>query len=92
MADVFFEPTKPKARKVHLCSQCGRGIQPGEFYRRQGYVYDGAMGAVISCEQCSEFARLLHDAGFENEEGGWPWIPEVDQGEVAYCGDRKSVV
>lgn len=86
MSDFAYEATYPKARKEHRCEMCGRVIGVGEKYRRQGGVYDGLGYTTLVCLQCEAFAQVLHRAGFENDEGGWPWISELDQSEVAYVG------
>lgn len=86
MSDVFFSATYPKARKPHRCDQCSRTIEPREIYRRQGMVWDGRMSSSIMCLQCEAFAEVLYKAGFENDEGGWVWLPELDTSEVAECG------
>jgi len=86
MSDVFFAATYPKARKAHVCAMCHRAIERGETYRRQGYVYDGRRDATKLCTQCYTFAGILSKLGFEDDEGHWPWIGEVDQSEVAHCG------
>ena len=84
--DAFFSATYPKARKTHICQQCGRDIEPGETYRRQGMVWDGRMSASIVCLQCEAFAEAVYKLGFEGDEGGWAWLPDVDSSELAYCG------
>jgi len=86
MSDWWFDATYPKARKEHVCHMCARTIGPGEAYRRQGYVSDGRKSATKVCAQCEAFATILHKLGFEGEEGGWAYLPELEQGEVAYCG------
>lgn len=86
MADVYFDAKHPKARKAHTCSQCARRIEPGETYRRQNYVFDGYAGTVAHCDQCAWLSEKLFGAGFESDEGGWPFLFELETGEVAYCG------
>jgi hypothetical protein len=86
MSDAFFSATYPKARKTHKCDQCGRVIESGETYRRQGMVYDGRISASVVCLQCASFAEAVFKVGFESEEGGWAWLPDLDSSEVAYCG------
>lgn len=91
MADVFFSAEYPRARKEHRCDQCGRTIQVGEVYRRQGGVWDGRMSTSICCLQCEAFAEALYKLGFEDENsGGYPWLPELDGGEVAHCGYSRE--
>lgn len=86
MSDFHFEATRPTARRRHVCAMCRRIIEIGETYFRQGGFFDGRGYTVKTCRQCEEFASALHRAGFENEEGGWPWIEELTYGEVAVCG------
>jgi hypothetical protein len=80
------QATYPRAVKEHVCEQCGRTIEPGESYRRQGYVWDGRMRQTKCCAQCERLSEVLYRAGFEGDEGGWPYLPEIDQGEAAHCG------
>lgn len=86
MSDHYFTATHPTARKSHTCLLCGRAIEVGEKYRRQGYVYDGRKSETKCCAQCEAFAQALYKVGFEGDEGGWFYLPELDAGEVAYCG------
>lgn len=83
---VYFTSTRPTARKPHRCDQCGRWIAVGERYRRQGYVFDGRIGSTRVCTQCVEFAEALFRLGFEGDEGGWAYLPELESSEVAYVG------
>lgn len=91
MGDVTFASTKPRARKAHLCVQCGRFIARGETYHRQGGIYDGVAFTNRCCEQCIAFVQALFDAGFESEDGGWPWISNLDASEVAYVGLSREM-
>lgn len=91
MSDFFAEATYPKARTKHLCSLCDRIIDPGETYFRQGGCYDGRMYTVKACTQCEKFATTLRRLGFENDEGGWPWIEELQHDEVAYVGYGREL-
>lgn len=91
MGDVTFAATHPKARKAHECDECGRWIAVGETYRRQGYTYEGVAYTFRCCEQCEAFLRVLLDAGFENDEGGWPRIVDLDGGEVAHVGLSREL-
>ena len=86
MSDIFFDATWPKARKGHDCDQCSRTIERGETYRAQSMIWDGRPSRSKICAQCAKFAEALFKVGFENEEGGWAWLPEVDRDEAAYCG------
>ena len=89
MSDHYVTATWPTARKEHTCHMCSRTIGKGETYRRQGYVFDGRRSHTKVCEQCAYFAEALFKSGFESEEGGWAYLPELDSGEVAYCGFSK---
>lgn len=91
MADVFFQATHPRARKAHKCTMCTREIGVGEVYRRQGGIFDGRAYTNLCCVQCEEFAVALFKAGFEGDEGGWPWISELEESEVAHVGYSKEM-
>lgn len=86
MSDASFAATYPKSRKKHYCQQCGRVIEVGEKYRRQGGIYDGSMYSGVCCLQCEAFAGVLHSLGFEDDGGAWPWIVELDRADVSELG------
>jgi hypothetical protein len=86
MGNVFLEATHLRARKAHQCELCNRWVAIGETYRRQGVVWDGCMFTTITCAHCEQFCQALFDAGFEGDEGGWPYPAELDDGEVASVG------
>jgi len=41
-----------RARKVAKCMECGRSIQTGELYKREGYLFEGAISTHRTCAQC----------------------------------------
>lgn len=43
MSYSLLRETFPVARKTHRCIWCGEWIEPGEKYRHERSVYDGAM-------------------------------------------------
>lgn len=56
-----------KARKFHYCRNCGTEIAaPGEFYRRETYVYDGSVYNWTTCDECE---KIIHDV---HMWCGWP--------------------
>lgn len=48
----FESTTQQKARKVHICCECGRKIMPGEKYERTSGMWDGAMQTFRICADC----------------------------------------
>lgn len=56
-----------KARKYHYCKNCGIEMAaPGEFYRRDTYVYDGSVYNWTVCDDCD---KIVHDV---HMWCGWP--------------------
>ena len=47
------------ARKRHTCSECGRGIMPGERYENVGGLWDGRWQTFKTCAHCREAQRWL---------------------------------
>lgn len=42
----------PKARKPHICSECGRTIEHGETYRHHATLYEGRIETHKCCAHC----------------------------------------
>lgn len=72
----------PRARVAHVCEMCGRRIDPGEKYQRQGCVYDGRAYTFKCCAHCDALLRLFPDT-VENADDGytaenlWEWEPRT---------------
>lgn len=76
--------TSPVARKVHVCDQCDRTINPGERYHRFEQVsdYDG-IGTQKVCDQCRRLERDLWDIDIRGEDDYgrecYAFLPELHQ-------------
>lgn len=80
--------TTPKARKVHRCYECGRGIQPGQVYQRTFAVFEGDATTTKTCLRCERLrlaVELLEvEHGCHGEEAVcpfgdlWDYIAEQD--------------
>lgn len=72
-ADIYNE-TDPKARKSHICSECGRTINKGEKYRNHFGIWEGRAETFKTCSHClvaqnwlrEECGGFLH-GGLEDE-------------------------
>jgi len=49
---TFLKDTWPKARKEHLCSDCGETIRKGEKYNCLVTVFDGDLVPYNICKSC----------------------------------------
>ena len=56
-----------KARKPHVCDECGRKIKPGEVYENASGIWDGDAYTFKTCQQCGSIAR----AWLSEHCGGW---------------------
>lgn len=56
----FVDRTSVKARKSHVCTECGGTIAPGETYQRIASVFEGEFRADKICEPCQEAAGEFH--------------------------------
>lgn len=65
---TFSKVTKPKARIVHACEECGAGaIKPGDLYERSVQIDDDSgIDVYKTCLSCAEIRR--HFAC-----NGWIW-------------------
>lgn len=49
---TVYSLTKPVARQVHKCTECGRAINPGDQYEKVFGVWDGDAGTHKTCARC----------------------------------------
>ena len=61
--EVLAEKT-PKARKKHICFECGRTIEPGETYDLKKMVYDGRVETFKTCRDCSNLRDTFINCSF----------------------------
>jgi len=54
----------PKARKEHMCCECGEAIKPGQRYERTSGLWDGAWSTYKTCEACARIRDDLCGCGF----------------------------
>jgi len=53
-----FAANKPvKARKIHICDECQRRIQPGETYHRTAGSWEGDFFTNKACAHCDIFRK-----------------------------------
>ena len=80
----FYNKSKPKARKDHICEYCGQTIRKGEVYSYETGKYDGDMFTRKLCLVCENIlCEFLNENGYD--EFFWDWITEwlIDD----YCYD-----
>ena len=70
--------TRPRARKDHVCSDCGRIIGPGETYRRCVGFRDGTAWTWKDCAHCEAILSLydLSWDGWYNDENFHEWATD----------------
>lgn len=56
----FFEDGDRKARKTHVCEECGRNIEPGETYHYYAGRWDGDFCNGKRCSHCEAVTHWLH--------------------------------
>lgn len=50
----FWEVKIKTARKIHVCGECRKQIEPGEKYESLAYVFDGGFRHEKKCLVCAE--------------------------------------
>ena len=53
-----------RARIIHKCGECGKGIAIGETYEYIAQKSDGDFFTHKACEACSDLAASMIDMGF----------------------------
>lgn len=61
--DVF-KTTYHKARKHHVCYECGSQIKPGETYEYIFGVWDGNSDSFHTCEKCADLRDSMTEIGY----------------------------
>lgn len=71
----FYNQSKPKARKDHVCEFCGQAIRKGEKYSYETGKYEGEMFARKLCLVCKNILdNFCNESG--DEEFSWDWITD----------------
>ena len=50
----YYEATKPKARRMHICDECWGAILPGEVYENEAFFDGGSVERFKTCKCCME--------------------------------------
>lgn len=81
--------SKQKARKLHKCGECGRGISPGETYWKVFGVHDGDAFSGKWCGHCNVAKEWL----WENCSGSILTlvIEDIEHHVEDYRGDAACV-
>ena len=53
-----------KARKQHMCCECGKQILVGETYEYISGVWDGGPDSFHTCEKCADLRDSMAELGF----------------------------
>ena len=61
--------SKPKARKDHGCSMCGKLIPKGQIYQSEALSFNGSAYTYKSCWRCVLHALVLSTTGEDYSEG-----------------------
>lgn len=75
LPSVFRTETR-KARKIHVCYECRKKIQPGEQYLVFTGCWEGKWEEYKTCQDCADLREELSDRG--------TMAPFGDLGEWAY--------
>ena len=61
---TVFREKMVKARKQHVCYECGKRIEIGEEYQYIFGVWDGDASSFHTCEPCADLRESLEGIGF----------------------------
>ncbi|EOS47185.1 hypothetical protein C810_01501 [Lachnospiraceae bacterium A2] len=71
----FYNQSKPKARKDHVCEFCIQTIRKGEKYSYETGKYEGEMFVRKLCLVCKNILdKFCNESG--DEEFSWDWITD----------------
>lgn len=55
----FYKESFVKARKIHICCECQRRIQPTEYYRKVVGSWDGEFDSFKTCGLCLDLIERV---------------------------------
>ena len=64
---AIYNEARRKARKTHICEECGRGIAAGEEYLRIEGLCDGKWSTYKLCQHCDAASTVMRVMC-----NGWP--------------------
>jgi hypothetical protein len=59
----IYDARERRARRRHVCDECGEVIEPGERYYHHSNLSDGEWSHYKTCEFCEHDADIVADAG-----------------------------
>ena len=62
--EIYWE-SKPTARKVHKCCECGSPIDPGEKYHLVKGVWEGSFSTFKTCTICNQVKNEAYANGVD---------------------------
>lgn len=84
----FSTTTTVKARKQHVCCECGIAIEPGDEYERAFGVWDGHPDTFRTCVDCVRARRTMIEA---TRRAYAPWVTPYDEYEFYYGGLHEEL-
>lgn len=84
--------TTQKARMRHVCTNCGRHIQPGQTYSRSRIVDGGEAWVWKSHDHCQKASEILWDAGIQGDEDCLVRVEEMDAEDRAMVAEKAPEV
>jgi len=85
MGELYRE-SMPKARKQHVCCECGATIDPGEIYQRVEGMWEGDFATYKTCEFCANVRKKARDDFDLNMDEGFPFEQLWDCVGIDYAG------
>ncbi len=60
-APAFYRACRPRARKQHVCEECGGPIRPGEKYERVSGKWDSYVDTFLTCARCVDLRTWVQN-------------------------------
>jgi len=69
----FYDERNPRAKKEHICCECGETIKVGETYNKVTGKWDGNICSYKTCMPCAnirrDYYRMMDKLGFDYVTG-----------------------